>query len=289
MRFISNGMKKIFSLGLFMFVVISVFVPHITSARTLFYIWEGTTCASGNQGPSEPCGLCDALVVGRNIIEDMFKVSLIIATVFIIYGGFTLMTAGGSEKRVSSAKEIIKNAVIGLLVALTAWLIINTIFGSLITGSATAPWNVVECGVGSVSGPRETIGGEGTDVKTGGGTTGESGFTGGGGQFGGAGANGSWETSTSSKNTNNGLSASEINKVLTSSCKNQAEVCIKESKGGTNENPQLNINLEAAYQISCTKAGSGYNAKVQFRCLAPVVSPWRKCADGLPDLTKICK
>ncbi len=271
-------MKKTLSLGLLIFIAIIIFLPHTTSARTLFYIWEGTTCTSGDAGPTEPCGLCDALVVGRNIIEDMFKVSLILATVFIAYGGFTLMTAGGNEKSVQSAKGIITSAVIGLLIALGAWLVINTIFGSLIMGSTTAPWNVVECGVGSVAGPRETIG-EGGDGTTA--------LTGEGGQFGGAGANGSWETSTSS--SNNGSTQSQIKQGLTSSCKNQAEVCIGESKSGTQDSPQMNINLEAAYQISCTKVGSGYNAKLQLDCLTPVISPWKKCSDGLPDLSTICK
>lgn len=138
-------MKKVLSIGFLVFIIISIFIPYIASARALFYIWEGTTCAPGTDGPVDPCGFCDALIVGRNIIEDMFKVAFILATVFIAYGGFTLMIAGGSEKNVTSAKEIIKSAVIGLLIALTAWIIINTILGTLISGNVSAPWNELSC------------------------------------------------------------------------------------------------------------------------------------------------
>ncbi|MEW6616957.1 MAG: hypothetical protein AB1333_00885 [Patescibacteria group bacterium] len=139
-------MKTIASIGILVIILISISLPFVASARTLFYIWEGTTCTpAGGGGPTNPCGFCDALVVGRNIIEDMFKVAFILATVFIAYGGFTLMIAGGNEKNVSSAKEIIKSAVIGLLIALTAWIVINTILGTLISGSVSAPWNELSC------------------------------------------------------------------------------------------------------------------------------------------------
>lgn len=283
-------MKKILSIGAIIFVCLSISLPYIASARTLFYIWEGTACTPGTDGPTEPCGLCDALVVGRNIIEDMFKVAFILATIFIAYGGFTLMTAGGSEKNVSSAKEIIKSAVIGLLIALVAWLLINTIITSLANGNASTAWNNIECGSGSTSGPKQTVGGNGTP-STGGNTGIGTTFTGGGGQFGGGGANGSWTTGTSTNPNSNGSTSAQINQVITSSCKAQAEACIKEGRNNNSpqENPQLNINLEAAYTISCTKVGTGYNADVRFSCLTPVISPWKKCADGLPDLTKICK
>jgi len=268
-------MKKVASISFLALIVISVCVPYIASARTLFYIWEGTACTPGTEGPTEPCGLCDALVVGRNIIEDMFKVSFILATVFIAYGGFTLMIAGGSEKNVTTAKGIIQSAVVGLLIALTAWLLINTIITSLANGSATVAWNSIECGSGSISGPKQTIGGNGLG--------GNADFTGKGGQFGGAGANGSWT------DNNSGATQAQINRVVSASCAQQVSACINENKKGSNENPELNITLEAAYQIACKKAGTGYNAQLQFKCLTPVVSPWKKCSDGLPDLSKICK
>jgi len=58
----------------------------------------------------------------------------------IAWGGIVIMTAGGSigtEKspsRVSKGKKIITTAVIGIAIALGAWLVINAIFLAL-TGS----------------------------------------------------------------------------------------------------------------------------------------------------------
>jgi len=49
----------------------------------------------------------------------------IIAIVIILYGGFVWMTAAGSEERVGKAKKIIVSGIIGLIVILSSWLIIN--------------------------------------------------------------------------------------------------------------------------------------------------------------------
>ena len=49
----------------------------------------------------------------------------IIAVIIILYGGFVWLTAAGNEDRVSSAKKIITAGVIGLIIILAAFLIVN--------------------------------------------------------------------------------------------------------------------------------------------------------------------
>ena len=49
----------------------------------------------------------------------------IIAIVIMLYGGFIWMTAAGNEEKVSKAKKIIASGIIGLIVILSSWLIIN--------------------------------------------------------------------------------------------------------------------------------------------------------------------
>lgn len=45
----------------------------------------------------------------------------------IIYVGIMYLTAGGSENKVSSAKKIMQNAILGYILALSAWIIVKTI------------------------------------------------------------------------------------------------------------------------------------------------------------------
>ena len=49
----------------------------------------------------------------------------IIAVIIMLYGGFVWMTAAGSEEKVSKAKKIIASGIIGLIVILSSFLIIN--------------------------------------------------------------------------------------------------------------------------------------------------------------------
>ena len=57
----------------------------------------------------------------------------VIAVVIILYAGFLWMTSGGNEEKISKAKKILINAVIGLVIILSAWTItaylINKISG----------------------------------------------------------------------------------------------------------------------------------------------------------------
>jgi len=49
----------------------------------------------------------------------------IIAVVIILYGGFVWMTAAGNDDRVSKAKSIIVAGIIGLVVIMAAFAIVN--------------------------------------------------------------------------------------------------------------------------------------------------------------------
>lgn len=61
------------------------------------------------------------------IIARIIKIWLsafgIVFLVLIIYGGFTWMTAGGSEEKIIKAKQIIINSSIGLLIVMMAYAI----------------------------------------------------------------------------------------------------------------------------------------------------------------------
>ncbi len=57
-----------------------------------------------------------------------------LALLFFIYGGFMFLISAGSSERVTKAKQIIIGAVIGVIIVLTSFMIINFIIESL-TGS----------------------------------------------------------------------------------------------------------------------------------------------------------
>lgn len=65
-----------------------------------------------------------------NIISFVLGLLGLIALVVILYGVFSLATSGGSEDKNDKAKRIISSAVIGLVVVLLAWAIVNFVLKS---------------------------------------------------------------------------------------------------------------------------------------------------------------
>lgn len=64
--------------------------------------------------------------IGSRVIPIIQLVLGLMGTLFlvlVIYGGIFWMTAQGNEEQVKKAREIIKNAIIGLAIILTAYLI----------------------------------------------------------------------------------------------------------------------------------------------------------------------
>lgn len=67
------------------------------------------------------------LKIALNIIEILLQVAAYAAVGFIIWGGFKYMIAVGEASKVASAKNTVRNAVAGLLIAIAAVVIVNLI------------------------------------------------------------------------------------------------------------------------------------------------------------------
>jgi hypothetical protein len=76
-------------------------------------------------------GTTDIRITIANIIRIFLGLLGIIATVIILYGGFIYMTAAGNEEKITKAKRILRDAIIGLLIILTSFGITQFIIGQL--------------------------------------------------------------------------------------------------------------------------------------------------------------
>ncbi|MBR0403054.1 hypothetical protein IJI55_00675 [Candidatus Saccharibacteria bacterium] len=78
----------------------------------------------------------------NTIINVLLGVIGIVAVIMIIYGGFKLVTSEGSADKVKSGKETILYGVVGLVVALLAFAIVNFViasfFGSPNSGTSSS-------------------------------------------------------------------------------------------------------------------------------------------------------
>ncbi len=78
------------------------------------------------------CGFEQLMVLINNVINFLlFDLAMPLAALIFAYAGFLLITAGGDPAKSTQVKAIIKNLLIGFIIALAAWLIINTILKTL--------------------------------------------------------------------------------------------------------------------------------------------------------------
>ena len=72
-----------------------------------------------------------AMVIS-NIVEIFLLLVGVVAVIFLIYGGYMYITAGGNLEQAATAKTTIFNSIIGLAIVLAAWAIVNFV-GSQLT------------------------------------------------------------------------------------------------------------------------------------------------------------
>lgn len=80
----------------------------------------------------KPCGFDQVMELINNIIDFLIKyLATPLAALALCYAGGMLIFSGGSPESRTKAKKIIKNVIIGYIIALAAWLIVKTILSTL--------------------------------------------------------------------------------------------------------------------------------------------------------------
>lgn len=140
---IKKSMKKL----ILIFFLLVLFLPLITKAAGLVPC-GGTNDPSTEKDESLPCTVCDLLVLFQNVLDFAIKTAFLIVIIFIIYGGFRLIFSGGNEANIKTGQKIMTNAIIGLVIILCAWLIVNTVFWLIKTiggKNYTGTWFHINC------------------------------------------------------------------------------------------------------------------------------------------------
>jgi len=83
-------------------------------------------------GTTTPCSFDALLALINNVIKFMlFDLSMPFAAILFAYAGIILLTSGGSGEKRNKAKSIFLNVFIGFVIALAAWLIVETVIHAL--------------------------------------------------------------------------------------------------------------------------------------------------------------
>jgi hypothetical protein len=95
-------------------------------------------CVDPTTGIPTGAGYGCVLLVIQQLFHFLMYFGVLAAVAFIAYAGFLLITNPANPGNVTKGRTIMIDAVIGLVIVLAAWLIVNTLFTVLTNGTLTS-------------------------------------------------------------------------------------------------------------------------------------------------------
>jgi len=143
--------KKVF-LGLIILVMLVIATPVL--AANVNHLLQGIDCINNGS-----CTVCDLIQVGVNASQMIIGFVGVAVFLLFIYGGILWMIAFGDNKKIEEGKLIIKSAVIGMIIILFSYSLVELLWGAF---RGNVPFsNVVNCTRPNYS---QTGGGQETEV-----------------------------------------------------------------------------------------------------------------------------
>lgn len=143
-------MKFLFSI-LLLASVFSLAVPHAVQAQGIPSIDSGfhiipdaseldPTCPEG-----APLSFGAVMQIAQNLLGVAIAFGVLIFVIMLAWGGFLLITSPVNAEAKSTARKLLGNAAIGLLITMSAWLIVDFVMKTLYNPnkSGWGPWNSI--------------------------------------------------------------------------------------------------------------------------------------------------
>jgi amino acid transporter len=121
---------------------------RVLALISLFFNWGTAQAYAAGLCPDNPqfSNLCDINEtsiqnVPGQIVTILLILAIILALIYLVYGGIKWITSGGDKAKVDAARSHITAAVIGLVLALMAYLVLNLIL-YIFTGQAVRTFTI---------------------------------------------------------------------------------------------------------------------------------------------------
>jgi hypothetical protein len=136
-------MKTIMGMRMRVIVLTALFalIPALTFAAgglpTKIVSCDGTGVNGGRE-----CTVCDIATTAGNILNTMIFIAVFLAAIMFAWAGWGYLSAAGDTGAIGKSRTTFMNVLIGLLIILSAWLLIDTLMRTLV-GSQLGPWNKI--------------------------------------------------------------------------------------------------------------------------------------------------
>ncbi len=127
-------MRKLAKIALQMFTGVCATVTLCAGKAMALTVREGAEAARADDMPAE-------LIGADGVFTQLTNVALYIvgaiSVIMLIWGGLRYILSGGDNKKITDAKNTILYAIIGLVIAILAFAIVNFVLNAI--GSVTVP------------------------------------------------------------------------------------------------------------------------------------------------------
>jgi hypothetical protein len=90
------------------------------------------------------CTVCNLATTAQNVLNTAIYILIFLSAVIIAWAGFKMLTAGGSSEGYAQGKSMLVNVIIGLVIVLAGWIVIDTVMRTLVNqNSSWGPWNKI--------------------------------------------------------------------------------------------------------------------------------------------------
>lgn len=124
---------------------ILIFAGLLSLVLTISVLFSEHTLAASLIDSTDNPDIISGATGGESSIKELVKTMLnfalsflgFVATVMVIYGGILYVTSAGNDENVGKAKKILLYAVVGIVIILLSFALVNTILGAA-TDTSTA-------------------------------------------------------------------------------------------------------------------------------------------------------
>ena len=91
------------------------------------------------------CTVCDIAKTAQNLLNTAIYIAVFMSSILFAYAGFIYITNIANHGEITKARNIFANVIIGLVIILASWLVIDTLMKTLVNNdeSRFGPWNRV--------------------------------------------------------------------------------------------------------------------------------------------------
>jgi hypothetical protein len=113
-------------------LLVTLFIFGILLLPTGDSIANAQSLASFAGCSGTDCSMCNIVDLTNGLIQWLIGFLFVLFAIIIAYAGFGLVTSGGNSHAMDEAKGRFTNAIIGLIIVLAAWLVVDTIMRGLV-------------------------------------------------------------------------------------------------------------------------------------------------------------